>query len=876
MLRILRALPGLLLLPAPAFAVPAGTVHDVGFYDYPAALAASRRRLEAAGQTPAAMTELARVHEYWRAYDSSLCWWSRVLAAEPGNDSARAGRWRALDALARGDSARTDSARAVITREATELLDRVPAAGSAGLAVAREGFALSNRGLEQAVGALVMARVPEQLPGYELIGAAFYDSLYPIWSADSQKVPLLHRMLLRFPRTEWRTTFLVYLLSSLYRLRDTTGLVRAVRDAVSDDPGDPFRARYAAAILNRLGVEPRIAAACARQAIELAPGFAKPPNKPEEQWELEYPVLLGSARMALAGALRAQDSLAAARVAAAEALAGPRFGPDLDATLGPHYALLGEICEQTHDTAVAETCYARSLAEGDVSSEWSARADSGLERLGYGDGATRITRGRELLSYDGPRFTDVTGQFGLGGVSGSRVAWGDYDDDGLDDLLVSGCRLFHNDSGVGFTDVTGRAGLAGAAGRGGVWADYDNDGRLDFYMCGSDTADRVWRNEGGRFRDVTTAAGYPSEPGPTEGAAWADFDNDGWVDLYCANYEDWETGTYYPDRLYRNRLGVFTDFTDRAGIIPPFGEPRAGRGVAWADFDDDGWQDCYVADYRLQENQFWCNNRDSTFTNRARELDVAGDEVAGWFGHTIGAAWGDYDNDGDLDLFTADLAHPRYIEFSNRSRLYENCGPDSTPRFRDRRAACGIRYEETHSNPLWADFDNDGDLDLYITSVYADRRSFLYENRGRAHPDSAIRFRDVTWLSGTRCLDGWGCASADFDLDGDCDLVVGSGSGVRLFRNDSRTTNHWLRVRCVGTAANRAGIGCRVTVAGNGGRWLREVEGGSGTTSQSSLTQHLGLGAGPGPLTVEVRFGAGHRVRLDRVAPDRLITVTEP
>ncbi|MBN2537221.1 CRTAC1 family protein, partial [candidate division WOR-3 bacterium] len=331
-----------------------------------------------------------------------------------------------------------------------------------------------------------------------------------------------------------------------------------------------------------------------------------------------------------------------------------------------------------------------------------------------------------------------------------------------------------------------------------------------------------------------------------------------------------------PDRLWRNTESGFVDATGPAGIAAPYGEDRAGRGVAWADFDDDSDQDCFVANYRLQENFLWLNRGDGTFENAAPRLGVAGDEVDGWFGHTIGAAWADFDNDGDLDLFTADLAHPRYIEFSNRSRLYENLGPGAEPRFRDVRAKSGIRYEETHSNPAWADVDNDGDLDLYITSIYEGRRSFLYENLGRPFPDSCVLFRETTWLSGTRADNGWGCAFADFDNDGDMDLVVGSGSGVRLYRNDLRPGNHWLQVRVVGRRANRAGIGCRVTVRRGDEAWIREVSGGSGTTSQDMLVQHFGLGESDAPVDVEVNFGSGRARRLEGVPPGWRITVEEP
>jgi hypothetical protein len=662
-------------------------------------------------------------------------------------------------------------------------------------------------------------------------------------------------------------------LSSLYTLKDTAAVLAAVDSMTADGPDDPLRWRYAAAILNRMKLAPELAARCARRAIELEPGWQKPPNLPPGQWELDQPTLYGSARLALAEALVRLDSLAAARRWIVEAIQNSRFGPDLEATLGPQYCLLGEIELGLGDTASAELALVKALIAGASRNQWSPRAESSLRAIRPGEDPVEF--GRDLLDYPGPRVTDVTGDFGLGEVKAGRVAWGDFDNDGYQDLLLSGSRLFRNRSGVGFDEVTDSVGLGDANGRGGVWADFDNDGWLDFYSCGGDSVDRVWRNDSGTFRDVTDATGRPSEPGPTEGAAWADFDDDGRVDIYTANYENWAEHSYWPDRLWRNTPGGFADVTAPAGIRAPYGDDRAGRGVAWADFDDDSDQDCFVANYRLQENFLWLNRGDGTFENAAPRLGVAGDEVDGWFGHTIGAAWADFDNDGDLDLFTADLAHPRYIEFSNRSRLYENLGPGVEPRFRDIRARAGIRYEETHSNPAWADVDNDGDLDLYITSIYEGRRSFLYENLGRPFPDSCVLFRETTWLSGTRADNGWGCAFADIDNDGDEDLVVGSGSGVRLYRNDLRPGNHWLEVKVVGHRANRAGIGCRVTVRRGDEAWIREVSGGSGTTSQDALVQHFGLGPSGAPVDVEVRFGDGRSRRYERVAPDWLIVVEE-
>jgi tetratricopeptide (TPR) repeat protein len=859
--------------------------------DYTGATAHFRSAVSANPTNTRDMRNLARVYDHMHEYDSAVAWWSQALYPEPESDSSIVGRWNALFHRDENDSVELPVTKASIAADAA-----VFAKGSSvrDLTLASDGFSLADSAKAVAVALKLTRLYPDSPRGYEIIGAMFYDSLYPVWNNDTAKVPIIRRFLKRFPRTEWRQTFYMFLISSLFGLRDTAQLRSAAAEMVRDDTLDPFRPRYAAAIFNRLKLDPARAESFARRAIALEPIATKPANKPQEQWDLDYPPLYGLARLALAEALKLQGRFDEAKIPLDEAINRFRWDPQQEATPGPFCCLVGEIAEAQGDTAAALASYARALEAGDSRSTWTFRADSGFKRLHPGTDREVTTRGRKLLDFAGPCFTDVTDSFGLGDRRESRVAWGDYNNDGFEDLLLSGSVLFRNDSGRRFTNVTDAKGMTespgdsdrvpsafpSTKGRGGLFADLNNDGWLDLYVAASAGGARFLRNDSGRFVDISDRAGGPDNDFPTEGAGWADFDADGWVDLYCANYENWEKHTYYPDALYQNRRGYLADVTKRAGIIPPYAKDLAGRGVNWADFDDDGDQDCFVSNYRLCENFLWVNNGDSTFANRAGELGVSGDEVNGWYGHTIGSTWGDFDNDGDLDLFTADLAHPRYIEFSNRSRLYENQGPTAYPRFRDRRAELGIRYEETHSDPAWADVDNDGDQDLYITSIYEGRRSFLYENRGpdRESP-SATRdapFAEVTWLSGTRVYNGWGCAFADFDNDGDQDLVVGSGSGVKLFRNDTKNGNHWLRVRVIGAKANRVGIGCRVTITEkNGRRQVREVEGGKGTMSQNSLIQHFGLGRFLEPVTVEVRFGPGRTRVLKNVRPDRLLVVKE-
>jgi hypothetical protein len=480
---------------------------------------------------------------------------------------------------------------------------------------------------------------------------------------------------------------------------------------------------------------------------------------------------------------------------------------------------------------------------------------------------------RRRVGYKGITFTDVTEKMGLGKRGESRVAWADFDNDGYDDLLLSGRALFLNCDGDSFREFTEASGIGLAGATGAVCADFDNDGNLDFYAISGgkgENTDRLWKGNGdGTFIDFTSVAGEVADTLSTEGAAWGDYDLDGFVDLYCANYEVWGEVSGLEDRLCRNNgEGTFSRVGSEAGIAPPFGEDRAGRGVNWGDFDNDGDLDIFVSNYRLQENFLFRNDGDGTFENVAVKLGVAGDENDGWWGHTIGSEWGDFDNDGDLDLVTANLAHPRYIEFSNKTKLYENTGPPEW-QFVDRRERSGIKFDETHSDPSWGDVDGDGDLDLYITSIYKERRSFLYENLGEG------KFRDITWLAGVRAYNGWGCAFSDCDNDGDLDLFVASGSGCHLFQNDGHGRN-WIEVSLVGgEKSNRSCVGARVVTIQGAKKQMREVQGGKGTTSQHSLSQFFGLGTDPEPIDIRVRFPSG-KVREERgVPPNQKVTIKE-
>jgi hypothetical protein len=275
--------------------------------------------------------------------------------------------------------------------------------------------------------------------------------------------------------------------------------------------------------------------------------------------------------------------------------------------------------------------------------------------------------------------------------------------------------------------------------------------------------------------------------------------------------------------------------------------------VSPSDFDGDGDVDVFVSNYRLDRDLLFVNE-EGRMRELGRERGVAGVLQRGSYGHTIGAAWGDLDGDGDLDLVCANLAHPRFIAFSDASFVYLQ-GPNG--QFRDVREQVGVWFEETHSNPTLWDFDNDGDLDLTLTSIYAGRPSYTFRNR--LVEDGRLRFEDVTWATSTRIFNGWGGASADVDQDGDLDFVVSAGGVPRLWINQGDGVgNGSVRVRLHGTRSDTWGAYATATLTvGEGRRLVRQLTLGEGTTCQSEPILHFGVGSAKGPFSLQIRWPSG-------------------
>jgi hypothetical protein len=500
-------------------------------------------------------------------------------------------------------------------------------------------------------------------------------------------------------------------------------------------------------------------------------------------------------------------------------------------------------------------------------------------------------------------------------TTGCGAAAFDYDADGwLDIFLVNGTvlegfpkgqeptnHLYRNKGNGTFEDVTARAGLAASGwGQGACAGDYDSDGRDDLYVTywGQN---RLYRNNGdGTFEDATKRAGLTQ--GRTRwgaGCAFLDYDRDGRLDLIAANYIDLDLASAPvpasglcrykgipvacgppglpggKNVLYRNRGdGTFEDVSEASGIAKAKG--TYGLGVTTLDFDDDGWVDVYVAN-DSNPSALYRNNRDGTFTDIGTSAGCAysqdGKPQAG-----MGIAIGDYDRNGTMDIFKTNFA-------GDTSTLYINTGDGHCE---DRTFAGGIGL-----NTRWLgwgvgflDLENDGWLDLFLVNghVYPEverlkteagykQRKVVYRNLRNG------RFEDVTEQLGppaTTPKAGRGAAFADFDNDGDLDVVVNNVHDTPdLFRLDQSGERHWIAVRLVGTTSNRNAIGSRVRLVTADGVQRQEVRGGGSYYSQNDLRVHFGLGTSRTIERLEVRWPNGREEVWTGLAVDQFHTLKE-
>ncbi|MBI3416172.1 MAG: VCBS repeat-containing protein [Verrucomicrobia bacterium] len=472
----------------------------------------------------------------------------------------------------------------------------------------------------------------------------------------------------------------------------------------------------------------------------------------------------------------------------------------------------------------------------------------------------------------GPIVTFTQSGFSLG------AAWGDYDNDGLVDLYVADVSqpssLFHNNGDGTFTRITNSAvgeliTIKGDS-HGAIWGDYNNDGYIDLFVANytgdtlsSDGRSSLFKNNGnGTFtRLKTPQVGIAAaEDGHAQGSAWADYDNDGYLDLFVVNYDGISSFWYH-----NNGDGTFSKITDSNVKLD-----GSAFAITLGDYNNDGFLDIFVPE--LDANRLYRNNADGTFTRMtaAQVGPIARDPGDPSFQPTFSAAWGDYDNDGNLDLFVAN------DESVPNNYLYHNNGDGTFASMTNSVAAS--RNNGTRSIAgSWADYDNDGFLDLFVANGgggVLDQNNFLFHNNGDG------TFSKVT--TGSLVNDG-GLSNngvwADYDNDGFLDLFVSRVQRDNFLYRNNGNANSWLKLNLVGKISNRSAIGAKVRVLAfyrDDERWqLREVSGGGGWDAQNGLLPHFGLGDATAAEIVRVEWPSGIVQEFYNVGVKQTLTLTE-
>ncbi len=479
-----------------------------------------------------------------------------------------------------------------------------------------------------------------------------------------------------------------------------------------------------------------------------------------------------------------------------------------------------------------------------------------------------LDSGYDIAGFD--EIAPYAGLYAVNTAGGSIIE--DFDGDGLADVMTSTwdpCKpiaYYHNEGNGRFEDYTEKAGLAGQLGGLNITqTDFDNDGMTDVLimrggwmkMRGRMRMSLLRNNGDGTFSDVTKDAGLAKFAYPSQSAAWADYDNDGDLDLFSCNETMAEGGVessalLFPSQLFRNDGdGHFEDMAQEAGVL----NMRFCKGSAWGDYDNDGDSDLYLSNFG-ESNRLYRNNGDGTFTDIAPDMGVAEpvDSFATWF-------W-DYDNDGLLDIFVAgygtdmsDVAAD-YMGLDNngaRPRLYRNDGAGG---FTDVTQDAGLWRVHLAMGASFGDLDNDGYLDFYLGTGYpsydALTPNIMYRN------NAGKGFTDVTFSGGFGHIQkGHGVSFADLDRDGDQDIFVqvggfypGDGFVNALYKNPGHG-NRWLSVQLEGVESNRAGIGTRIKVT---------VENRDG--AMRSIYSHVGNGSSFGGSTLMQEIGLGQAKRI--------------
>jgi VCBS repeat protein/ASPIC/UnbV protein/type IX secretion system substrate protein len=458
-------------------------------------------------------------------------------------------------------------------------------------------------------------------------------------------------------------------------------------------------------------------------------------------------------------------------------------------------------------------------------------------------------------------FTNVASQYGINFTNyngwGGGVSFVDFNNDGYDDLSIGGSAgvlsgVYKNNissfSALNLPNVrTSRVAMTI------LWADYDRDGYHDLFVSSFGNGSKLYRNTGNEsFAEVTVSAGLSGDTALNSTAAcWADINNDGWLDLYVGNY----TSTPEPrwNFLYKNNgNGTFTNITNTARVADSSGLPLA---ITFFDYNNDGWQDIYVAKDKHRGNKLFRNNGNSTFT------DVSEQSGTNFYCDGMGIAIADYDRNGHLDMYVTNS------ELGNG--LFKNNGNGT---FTNVAAQLGVCVYKNCWGTNFLDYNNDGYPDIYVCVSHGapNRKNVLFRNNGNG---------TFTQTSGIGLdndnFESFGCSIGDFDNNGYPDIgVVNIGDPFCLWKN-SGGSNKWIKLKLHGFYSNKEGIGSRIETYIGNMRVIRDVECGVSYCSQNSFIQTIGAGVASVIDSIIVKWPSGTRSVLFNTGVNQLIDVYE-